>query len=79
MTVLTCLVSGLRQVVKSRNPSVALEAELSDNPPPQLPGVGGAVGMMAGHATVELPEWVRKDKRPGLLDVAVDARTALRE
>lgn len=79
MTVLTCLISGLRHVVKGRDPSVALETELRDAAPLQLSGIGGSVRFMAGHTTVEFPGWVRKDKRPRFLAMAIDAGAALRK
>ena len=79
MTVLTCLVSGLRQVVKSRYPGVTLETELRDAASPQLSGIGSSVRMVTGHATVEFPGWMREDKWPRFLGVTVDACAAFGE
>ena len=79
VTVLTRLISGLGQIVERRDAGVALETELRDTATPQLPGIGGAVGLVAGHAAIQLSGRVGEDKRTGLLGVAVDAGAALRQ
>ena len=76
MAVLTSLISGLGKIVERRNAGVALDAELRDAAPPQLPGIGGAVGVMAGDTAIQLPWRVREDKRTGFFAMAIDAGAA---